>query len=352
MVRDCQQRLRDGVVAVLLVTSVGEQVQAQIAYDSPRGRVEVLGLRRWTLEALHDSVRARGRGLALHDAACMVVLRDSLRFADALVSETMYQPADGGAPVTYVLIKVVEPSDSARVRWDLAPRDTFKVVRPSYAHVVLPVTDSAGNFWRGRIMWPLQFYRAQATRRATVRQVAPRLREQALADGERLWRFLASRRSAVDQLTARRVLRGDGFYVNRLVAAAVLANFPEQDSTWWALMAALRDPNEAVREAAAAVLGQLPPRRVDWAPAAPGLRLLLGGTNVGATQLVLQLLVRTGISPDLAGPLLRGNGDWVLEHLRAEFPGDRFAARAFLSRLNGGRDLGSPEAWSAWVARL
>lgn len=216
-------------LAGLLTAGVGKSVGAQVAYDAPGTRVEVLGLHRWTLGALQDSVRRRVPGQSLSDAACMVTLRDSLHFADALVEDHTYS-TPGEPTRRYLIIKVIEPQDSARVHWRPAPRDSFTVLRPSYAGLVLPVTDSRGRFWMGR---------------------------------------------------------------------------------------------------------------------------LLGGTNVGATQKIMELLERTQVSAALARPLLHQNGSWVLTHLRAEYPGASVAAHALLVRLNGGHDLGrSDAAWARWLATL
>jgi hypothetical protein len=90
-----------------------------------------------------------------------------------------------------------------------------------------------------------------------------------------------------------------------MTAVAVLSNFAARDSTWWLLVRALRDPHEAVREAAVAVLATLPTRAIDWRGSAGDLRLLLGGTNLPAIQTVFDLLARTGVAPELA-PVLFG----------------------------------------------
>lgn len=325
-------------------------VGAQVAYDAPDARVEVLGLRHWTLKALQDSIRHRVPGQTLADAACMVTLRDSLHFADALVNDLTYSPAPGQPARHYLIIKVVEPQDSARVRWRPAPRDSFTVLRPSYATVILPVTDSLGRLMIGRLLGPLQLYNHDSAVRAAAIKSRPAT---ARADAERLWSFLNAHRTEADRRTALAALRRDGPYANRVVAAAVLANFAKQDSTWWALAEALRDGNEAVQTAALEVLHGLPSRPVNWAPVVPALRALLGGTNVGATQDVMELLERTQVSAALAHPLLHDNGSWVLTHLRAEYPGASVAAHALLLRLNGGHDLGASDAaWARWLATL
>jgi hypothetical protein len=337
-------------LAGLLLAGLAQGVGAQVAYDTPHARVEVLGLRHWTLQALQDSIRHRVPSQTLADAACMVTLRDSLHFADALVESLTYSTRPGEPERHYLIIKVIEPQDSARVRWRAAPRDSFKVLRPDYSAVVLPVTDSLGGLWMGRLLEPLQLYgRDPAERAAAIRPRPQATRD----DAERLWSFLDAHRSESDRRTAAAALRQDGPYANRVVAAAVFANFAEQDSTWWALTEALRDGNEAVRTAALVVLQGLPARQVNWAPAVPALRALLGGTNVGATQDVMELLVRTHVSAAFARALLHDNGNWVLTHLRAEYPGANYSAHALLVQLNSGRDLGANvTVWARWLATL
>lgn len=343
------------VLVGLLFASAAQGVGAQVAYDAPHSkagnsvRVEVLGLRHWTLKALQDSIRHRVPGQTLADAACMVTLLDSLHFADALVQSRIRPASAGQAEKEYLVIKVIEPQESARVRWRPAPKDSFKVLRPDYASVVIPATDSRGVLWMGRLIQPLQLYGRDPAQRAAAISARPQADRE---DAERLWSFLDAHRSESDRHTAVAALRQDGPYPNRLVAAAVLANFAEQDSTWWELTEALRDGNEAVRIGALVVLQGLPARPVNWTPAIPTLRALLGGTNVLATHDVMDLLVRTHVSPALARALLHNNGDWALTHLRAEYPGANYSAHALFVQLNSGRDLGAKASvWARWLGQ-
>jgi hypothetical protein len=318
-----------------------------VAYDSPAGRVEVLGLRRWSLGMLQDSIRRYVPGQELHDAACIATLRDSLRFAEASVAQFEVAPP-GGPRRSFLSVKVVEPEQAGRVQWDVRRRDEFSSLRPDYAPIVLPATDSAGGFWRGRLLHWLQFRDSVARQQSMSRAPAA-----ARADAERLFAFVGAHGAEADRARAAQALAGDGFWVNRMVAVAVLSNFAAHDSTWWMLARALRDPHEGVRQAADVVLHALPARTIDWRPAAADLRLLVGGTNLPAMQRVFDLLARTGIAPDLAPLLLRGNADWVLDHLGAETPMASDAAHRLLVRLNAGRDLGGTRAaWAAWAQAL
>src|SRR5665213_1064207 len=129
-----------------MLVAIASRADAQVAYQGHGERIEVLGLHRWTLKALQDSIAHRVPGQTLEDAACMVTLRDSLHFADALV-QTLFDATGptGEAPHKYLVIKVIEPQDASRVRWAPAPKDSNTVLRPSYAAVILPITDSVGG---------------------------------------------------------------------------------------------------------------------------------------------------------------------------------------------------------------
>ena len=321
---------------------------AQLRYDAPNEAVEILGLRSWTLDMLRDSVRKYVPGQELHDAACMVTLRDSLGFADAYVQHFMNWPQRDGSKRTHLLIKLVEPQDAGRVQWRQRPgRDRTSLI-PEFASVVLPITDSAGNISVGRFVNWLQ-ERDSADRQRRLDATPERWR----ADGERVYAFLDAQGEPVTLPRYLRILERDGFWVNRMIAAAVVGNYSRSDSAWVGLVRALRDADESVRGAALMTLRAMPPRPVDWSPVADDLRLLLGGTNIAGMSSVMQLLSRTHVSPALARALLRGNGDWMLEHLNATSPMEAGTAHALLVRLNGGVDLGSQrEPWERWVRSL
>jgi len=334
--------------AVVAVNLAAPAARAQVAYDGKSSRVEVLGLHRWTLHILQDSMAHYAPGETLESAACMVILRDSLHFADAYVLHYSMSDPRLGAEKSYLIVKVVEPQERQRVQWRRTPGDTWTSLRPSYAPIVLPVTDTAGNVWMGRLMYPLQFYRRDSAQRARVLADT-----RAGDDARRLFAYLDAHRSDADWRTAMRVLRKDGFAYNRMVAAMILSNFADRDSTWHALVDALRDPHEAVREAADQVLANLPDRTVDWRPAAPSLAHLLAGTNLPAMGTVFAALRRTQVDPALAKTLLRGDGEWLLTHLRAEYPGAKSEAHELLVQLAGGKDLGmSDAAWRKWIRSL
>jgi hypothetical protein len=325
-----------------------------VSYESPKGLVDVIGLRRWSLDMLRDSVRKHRPGIELHDAACAVVLRDMLGFADAQVNSQTYVESPGAEPQRFVAIKVIEPGEAARVKWAVSAKvDTFRVLRPGYAPLILGATDAAGNFTGGPVFAPLQYGNDTALYAASLARMPAARRAMMEADAARLRAFQLAHADTIAWRVALQAIREDGEYTNRFAAAVVLAGFTERDTTWYALVDALRDGNEAVRKSAFTVLQIAPARTVDWAPAIPGLRALLGGTNVSASEAVFRILARSRVSPTLAGPLLGGNTEWVLAHLRSRNPIAASDARALLVQLNGGKDFGSDaRKWESWLSTL
>lgn len=104
------------LLAGSLVFGIPLETNAQVGYDSPNGRVEVLGLHRWTLSMLRDSIRHYVPGQDLHDAACMVTLREKLHFVEVDVLSLEISSTEEPTK-SYLLIKVIEPQQGRHVQW-------------------------------------------------------------------------------------------------------------------------------------------------------------------------------------------------------------------------------------------
>jgi hypothetical protein len=234
------------------------------------------------------------------------------------------------------------------VRWRKLPSDDFQSLLPDYAKLIIPITDSTGGIWLGRVMYSLQF-RDSASLETSLGRMPAAARE----DANHLRKFLAEHRTDADRLRATKALDSNSFYANRITAAIVLSSFPEHDATWHTLVRALRDPHETVRGAASTALSRMPPRTIDWSPVSQDLRYLLGGTNLGAMEQVMSMLAESSVDPKLARTLLRGNDQWVMRLLTSEAPSASARTKALLKVLNAGKDLGSvPAPWKAWIAQL
>src|ERR1051325_440076 len=94
----------------------------------PGKTIEVLGLNRWTIQMIQDSMTKYAPGESLASHACAAVLRYQLGFADA--SSTTYMGFIRGDTIPRVVIALVEPQDSARVQYRDIPMDTTKPYAP------------------------------------------------------------------------------------------------------------------------------------------------------------------------------------------------------------------------------
>ena len=330
-----------GAVALMLCTAT-QSAASQAIRENDQMRLEVIGLKHWTLPMIDDSLRRYAPKDSLMSHACAGVLRESLKFADASV---VYYTGTFGDSVMkpYLAVTVVEPQDSALIRYrapftdSLPPRRAWRAMRTVFAKHNLVFQQA---MQRSEFLWSDA---ALSVADSSLRPALP------------LRRFLRAHDTAKDRQTALATLATNGNADDRVVAVLLLANFAESDSTWWALAEALRDPAASVRGTAAQLLTALSrraPRRVDWTPATPTLRALLDGTNLFAHNQVMEVLAATQIDSALARPLLHGGGDLVLAKLHSQGMAEHQASRRFLVQL-AGRDLGaSPTAWEEWIRGL
>lgn len=342
--------MRAGGFPVVLMAALAwgaAPLAAQAVFESKQGRAEVIGLRRWTVQMLADSVSAKAPGESLYSRACAAILQQKLGFPAAAVSIQVENGADGMRPVD-VLITVVEPADSARVRqrrlsggWRL-PDSAWRTLRAT----LVPDEEPQVNAF----LFALQLVGFHRIGMAEQLQLPPEM----LADARPFWTSIAALHRPADLALARRSLAADTNWVHRLMAVAALANFRDRDAAWHLLAAGARDPEHLVRTAAVAALKtflQGDVRRVDWTPAVADLRTLLGGSHVWGYQDVMAVLAGSRISPSLARTLLAGNSALLAAHLRAQ--NDRASAPALaLARQLSGRPTATREAMLAWLRTL
>ena len=331
------------IQAVTMVLCVVTQTAgSQTIRENDQMRLELIGLKRWTVSMIEDSLRRYAPKDSLLSHACAGILREKLKFADASV--VYHTTTVGGqAMKPYMAVTVVEPQDSGLIRYRGPFRDSLPARR---AWRPVRVLFEQHNLIFQEAVQRADFFWSDAALPAAESGLRPALP---------LRRFLRAHRTANDRQLALATLASNGNSNDRVVAVVILANFAGSDTTWWALADALRDPEASVRGTAAHVMTALSgraPRRVNWAPASPTLRALLDGTNLFAHNAVMEVLAATEIEPALARPLLAGGGHIVLAKLRSQGTAERQASRRFLVQV-AGHDLGdSPSAWQAWLRGL
>jgi hypothetical protein len=319
---------------------------AQVVVETERGPLEVIGLHRWTYQQLEDSLALRGESLRSH--ACAAVLQGPLGFPSAAVNVYMASPS---APPMFV-VTVVEPEDSA---WATRRTIDAPAGEPAWPAIRAAASDSV-QFRPDMLMNNLQFtdMLRELGRDSVKALLMPLLGAARIEAAIPIIEAVQQRSAAGDLAAALRILATDGDADNRMLAAAVLSNFPASDAAWYALVAGLRDPSDRVAGAARSALNimrQTGARPIDWAPAVNDLAPLLAGAYVWAFGDLLSTLVATEIDPALAPMLLVGSSHLLLSHARAQFERAREPAAAFLGRMSGAPDAGA-DAWEAWAASL
>lgn len=313
--------------------------QGQVV-STGRGEVEFVGLEDWTATELADTLRAISPDQSLH--ACAADLRKELGFADA--SAIGYLD-DGDV---YTVVTVVEPQYADRIQYVNVSPDTL----PDAANYekALALYEEDRRSFNGALQ---SYGDVLVSNRDSVRNELPDWVDAEITSD--LWDFLEDRRSEADREQAYWRLTTDGNYRNRMVSAAILANFTESDLTWWRLADALRDPDARVSGTAQAVINTIldsKPRKVNWTPALHSLQHLMRGTNLFAYNTVLEMLPQTGLNRALASQLLTGGAnDLLAAYLDAEFGKVREYGQEFLSAVADVDDSSSPD-WQKVLRRV
>jgi hypothetical protein len=298
--------------------------------DTPKGRVEFVGLRNWDIATIEQRLQYDSPeklfSNVLHD------LTKRLGFAGAHCA--VYR--QDGRP--YKVITVLEPEDAMRVRY--LPEPVRQLPTPAAWVELLKIVEER------------KFLNTMLDYGSTLKDAITT--ETLMSEADEQWFvLLQERRSEEDFTLALDRLAGDADDKNRVIGAMVLANFGERDSTWRALVGGLRDANEGVRTVCAQTLLSLvnyAPRKIDWSDSTVDFNLLLGGTNLTAYQWVIEILLKTEVSPKLAGPLLQGDArELLLAYLRASHDHERKIAHDLLARL-GEQDFGyDGKRWEEWL---
>ena len=320
-------------------------VEGQAVLSLPGKTVEVIGLQRWTIQMMQDSIAKYAPGESLASHACAAVLRYKLGFAEA--SSTTYLGWTRGDTTPRIVVAVVEPQDSARIRHRSMPMDSTAPFSPWVTAVALVakspgVVEAAVSSY---LKWRLD----------SVGTAVPGYARRDSTSVRAYWHFLADHARPSDFADARRILLGDRDYRNRTVAASILANFVDRDSSWYALVEAVRESDGLVKVVSGVVLSTASrdaKRPVDWTPAAPSLHSILDGTSLFQLPVVIDALLATGVDRRLAHSLLGRGGRMLLSFMEAQHPAPRGSAHRLLVAL-AGQDLGDDVGkWRSWIDGL
>jgi hypothetical protein len=299
-------------------------LNAQIV-DTPFGKAEVLGLKNWSLQKVLELLAAKAPGKSIDK--CAVDLKQ-IGFPDASVRR--YMDKDGKF---YSVVTVVEPEYAKFVKYRDIPSDSLKDV-PDWIEGIEIFKNNPMEFQIG-----LAIYKSNQI----SKDIADFLKDLDEQKIKGFWQFISVKNQEQDKDLAIWILNNDGNYLNRVIASAILINFPESDLVWWTLADALRDQDARVSSTTESVLEYFStnrPRNVRWEPAINTLFYLINGTNLFAFNTVLTVLSNTKISEKLIPKLFsQTNGYLVLSYLKANHELEKNIAHKFLVNTTG-KDFG------------
>lgn len=332
---------------------------AHMDLDSSR-TIEVIGLRRWTIEMVRDSLKKYAPDEGLDSDAGAANLRNLLGFADAATTiNTVVFDEDEKTTIT---VAVREPQDSARVHYAPQELDTLPE-RPEWK----PITTEFVGDSNVRLVHNLASAHLQGPSRlvvdSTVRRRKITHREgyafESPADSlaaRPILAQLATRATDADLAAAIETIEKSSSGPDRTAAVLILANFPKRDEAWRTLLKAAVGREQA-RDAATAqqaliAMSDRFARVVDWSPMMAVIHDVLDGTALAALAPLATALASTGASPAQAKAHLANGGEMLVASIESDNPEIRDPAHRLLVALNGA-DLGmDPAPWKQWIATL
>ena len=331
---------------------------ARLELDSNR-TVEIIGLRRWTAEMVRDSLKKYAPDDGLDSDAAAANLRNLLGFADAATSvHTVVFDEDDKATIT---IAVREPGDSARVHYEPQALDTVPK-RAEWKEIAQAMSDTTGR------MLPIVAAAhldglSRIVVDSTVRGKTHAHREgyafESPSDSLSVMpvlAMLAAKKTAADYDAAIQTIDSSRSEPDRAIAALVLANFPDRDGAWRALLKTAVGSEQGrdafIAQHALISLSQRSVRSVDWSPMTATIHNVLDGTALAALAPLATALAATGVSTAQAPGYLAGGGEMLVAYVESDNPDIRDAAHDLLVKLRG-QDLGFETGpWRDWIRGL
>jgi len=304
--------------------------------EIPKGQVEFVGLKYWTAQQLYDKLVE----IDSHNPLCMAGL-ERLGFAASSVSKEIQGDR------LFTLVIVVESQFSYRIKRRPLPSEELPGI-DRWADVLESIHNNLNDFMTAVQLYD---YHLSGKIEAALQEFGAFLDPGAT---KKIWADIAKLNDDKDNELALWIIMNDKNVNHRIAAASVLANFHQSDSTWWALMEAMRydDLAGAAADGLLKALSRTFPREVDWKLLVVSIGALLNGTNPTHFFTTVRVLTQTKISERFASPLLANGGSLLLDCLMASREQERTPVRQLLTRL-AGKDLGfTPAAWTEWIASL
>lgn len=309
--------------------------------DIERGKLEFIGLKSMTAQALVDSLYTLYPGKPIH--ACAGSMEEDFGFAR--VSSILFPLQDRKY---YYVVTIIEDDSANRISYLNDPKNYLETIE-SFNEITDMVIDQKIYF--PALLRYYIIYKDGFTDSAKTLAEKFRLDIQSL---EVFSKFLKEHQSIEDLNLALWLLNNDSNIINIKIALAILTNFSNYDIVWWTLMDLQRSRNAQISMNSMELLRLLmeKPRNVNWGPAVPSIKNILAGSNLFAYWSILELLVKTNISPQLAKQLLKDNKDLLNNYLSAHHSQTRNLAVEFIKHMSNNNVSDNPDECKEWLSKL
>jgi hypothetical protein len=272
--------------AALLSVSTTTAV-AQVVSDNDRETVEVVGLRRWTIQRLQDSLAKLAPGEPIH--GCAATLKYAVHFAE---TSLMSYPHHQHPHKSHIVVTLVEPEDSAFVQRHCCFRGRVMMRNREWYKFHEQFKE---NVFEREFLAARRFVSVDSLNTA-LKRYPRRLDKKAVL----------AMRTALNKLPLNVAQQAAALADNydmyeRSTSILALSAAATNDTAWYALIRALRDVYDMNTSLAQqALYGFLAQRARPsrWNPAYEDLRALVNGANLFAYPLVLQMLTQIGCSAE------------------------------------------------------
>ena len=315
-----------------------------LVFETERGKMEILGLKKWTAEQLLDTMKALKPNKPLH--ACAAEMKYNFGFPE--VSSLMYIEDFSDLSSMYTVVTIIDENDEDKIKYLDIPTDSLELLQQYQVCDSLLSQNPMIQF-----VGP-QTYHLYKNRMLDSAKVILSRYKMEIKTIEPFWKFLETKNTISDLNLAMWIINYDSNPSNRKIAISILLNFKEFDSVWWTLMNLQRDKDDRLSGLAINALRTFSeaPHKIDWSPAIIPIKYIINGTKLFAFQNTLEVLTKTKISTNIANKLLDGSYELLLAYLNAEHDKTREVAINFVRQISGDEELDNAKACKKWLKRF
>ena len=279
------------ILSLSLVLSFGFAISQVV--ETHGESVEFVGLKQWTIEQIRDSLRRVAPEEEL--GQCAIPLKYKLHFPEVSV-EWATHPSDKNK--RYTIVTVIEPQNSMYVNRQTCYSSPYSLIQEW--------REFKDRYSRNR------YERMLALRYQFLDSIQARAEVEKMGADAGIFSAIVNSLSHLTVQVSKMVRLVTESYEpdTRQIAIMALGTHPENDSSWYALIRALRDISDVNATFAGIALTSFADnshRAIDWKPVYADLESLFNGTNLFVYINLLKLFSQVGYTSADLGRYSRQN---------------------------------------------